>query len=117
MVTRHLWFAAGAVCFVLGWIGMILPMMPGFVFLLAAVFCFARGNPALERWMLEHPQFGPPLNDWFERRAISRKAKRSALIAMAVAAALAAWMVSYPVVLFPLVSMAAVSAWIWTRAE
>ncbi len=114
MVKRHLWFAAGIVFFVLGW---ILPMMPGFVFLLAAVFCFARGNPALERWMLEHPQFGPPLNDWFERRAISRKAKRSALIAMAVAAVLAALMVSWPVVLIPLVSMAAVSAWIWTRAE
>ena len=117
MFKRHLWLAAGVVCFVLGWIGMILPMMPGFVFLLAAVFCFARSNPALERWMLEHPQFGPPLNDWFERRAISRKAKRSALSAMAVAAVLAVLMVRWPVVLFPLVSMAAVSAWIWTRAE
>lgn len=117
MVQRHLWLAAGGVCFVLGWVGMVLPMMPGFVFLLAAVFCFARGNPALERWMLEHPQFGPPLNDWFARRAISRSAKVRAVSAIALAAALAAWMVAWPVVLFPLTSMAAVSVWIWTRAE
>jgi len=117
MIARPLWMVAGAVCFVLGWIGMVVPMMPGFVFLLAAVFCFARGNPALERWMLDHPQFGPPLNDWFERRAISRKAKRSALIAMALAAAIAAFLVSFPLVLVPLFSMAAVATWIWTRAE
>ena len=117
MIARPLWLAAGAVCFVLGWVGMVLPIMPGFVFLLAAVFCFARSNPALERWMLEHPQFGPPLNDWFERRSISRKAKRSALLTMALAAALAVWMINWPVVLFPLGSMALVSLWLWTRPE
>ena len=117
MVRRHLWLAAGGICFVLGWVGMVLPMMPGFVFLLAAVFCFARGNPALERWLLEHDQFGPPLNDWFERRAISRKAKRSAVIAIAIAAVLAAWMLSFPLLLVPLASMSAAAAWIWTRPE
>lgn len=117
MIKRHLWLAAGGVCFAFGWVGMVLPMMPGFVFLLGAVFCFARGNPALERWMLEHPQFGPPLNDWLERRTISRKAKRSAVIVIGVSAGMAGWMVSWPVVLFPLTSMAAVSVWIWTRAE
>lgn len=117
MVKRHLWLAAGGICFLLGWVGMVLPMMPGFVFLLAAVFCFARGNPALERWLLEHEQFGPPLNDWFERRAISRKAKRSAVIAIAIAAVLAAWMLSFPLLVVPLVSMSAAAAWIWTRSE
>ena len=117
MIRRHLWLAAGSVCFALGWLGMVLPMMPGFVFLLAAVFCFARGNPALERWLKEHPEFGPPLADWNERRAISRKAKRSALITIGVGAVVAAFMVSMPLLLLPLASMSAAAAWIWTRAE
>jgi len=117
MIKRHLWQAAGGVCFVLGWLGMILPMMPGFVFLLAAVFCFARGNPAVEQWLREHPQFGPPLADWYERRAISRPAKIKALAVIALGAGIAAYTVAWPLVLVPLASMTCVSAWLWMRAE
>jgi len=115
--VRHLWLGAGGLFFVLGWIGMVMPMMPGFVFLLIALFCFARGNPAVERWMLDHPKYGPPLNDWLERRSISRKAKVSALATIGVGAVIAVWMVAAPLVLVPLASMAAVSAWLWTRPE
>lgn len=116
-VIRHLWNAAGALFFALGWIGLILPMMPGFIFLLAAAFCFARGNPALERRMLEDRRIGPMLRDWRERRAISRKAKKSALIVMAAAGMLTWITVGYPWALFSVGTLSAVGAWIWTRKE
>jgi uncharacterized protein len=117
MIRRHLWLAGGGVCFALGWLGMVLPMMPGFVFLLAAAFCFARGSPAAERWLHEHPQFGPMLADWHQRRAIARPAKIKALVVIALGAGIAAWMVAWPLVLVPLASMTLVSTWLWTRAE
>jgi len=116
-VTRPLWMLAGVLCFALGWVGLIVPMMPGFVFLLAATFCFARGNPAWERRMLEHPRFGPPLRDWRERRAISRPAKRSALVALGLAGLLGWLLVGFPLALFSIAALLAVGAWIWTRAE
>lgn len=116
-VTRPLWLVAGAVCFALGWIGLVMPLMPGVVFLIAAAFCFARGNPEWERRMLDHPRLGPPLRSWRERRAISRPAKRSALLAMALAGAIAWAVVGFPWALVSLAVLAGVAAWIWTRPE
>lgn len=116
-VARPLWMAAGAVLFVLGWIGMIMPMMPGFVFLLGALFCFARGNPAWEARLLDHPTYGPPLRDWRQHRRIARKSKWAALGCMALAAVLAGLLAGFPLALVPIIIMIAVAAWIWTRPE
>ena len=109
--------AAGLVFFVLGWIGLVLPMMPGVLFLLVALFCFGRGNPDWERRLLEHRRFGPPLREWRERRAIGRRAKRSALMAIALAGGLTWWLVGFPLALVSLALLAAVATWIWTRPE
>jgi len=116
-MSRSLWMAAGALFFALGWIGLILPMMPGFVFFLAAAFCFARGNPVWEQRMLDNPRLGPPLRDWRERRAISRKAKRSAVTAMAVAGVIAWVIVGFPWAIVSIGAMIAVALWLWTRPE
>lgn len=116
-MTRPLWMAGGLVFMALGWIGLVLPMMPGVVFLLLALFCFARGDPAWERRLLDHRVMGPPLRDWRERRSVSRAAKRSALAAMAAAGALSWWWVGYPWALVSIGSLVAVAAWIATRPE
>ena len=116
-MARPLWMAAGVVLFILGWIGMVLPMMPGFVFLLGALFCFARGNPAWEARLLDHPTYGPALRDWREHRRIARKSKYAALAFMALAGLLSAVFVGYPVAIVPISVMALVAAWIWTRPE
>ncbi|MFB0613656.1 YbaN family protein [Aurantiacibacter poecillastricola] len=116
-MARPLWMAAGVVCFVLGWIGMILPMMPGFVFLLGALFCFARGNPAWEARLLDHPTYGPPLRDWREHRRIARRSKLMALAFMVLAGVLAGIMVGFPLAIVPIAVMTLVAGWIWTRPE
>ncbi len=116
-MARPLWLAAGGVFFALGWIGLILPMMPGFVFLLLSVLCFARSNPEWERRMMDHPTYGPSLRDWRERRAVSRRAKKSALLFMAVAGALAWWMIGYPYAFVSVAILCTVAAWLWTRPE
>lgn len=61
---RWLYAGLGFVSLGVGIVGLILPVMPGTVFLILALGLFARSSPRMERWMLEHPRIGPPLRDW-----------------------------------------------------
>ncbi len=101
----------------LGTVGVFLPILPTVPFLLLATFCFARSNPVWEQRLLDHPRYGPPLRQWRERRAISRKAKQGALIAMAAGVVLTAVTAGWPWVLIPAAVMGITGTWIWTRAE
>lgn len=87
---RPLYLASGLVAVGLGAIGAFLPLLPTVPLLLLAAFCFARSNSEWERRILFHPQWGPPIAQWRERRAISRRAKIGALGAMG-AGALLTW--------------------------
>jgi uncharacterized membrane protein YbaN (DUF454 family) len=79
----------------LGVIGAFLPIMPTTPFLLLAVGCFARSSPKLESWLMNHKTFGPPLRNWREKGAISRRAKIMAISLMAISYA-GFWFGSHP---------------------
>lgn len=81
--VRLLWLSAGCVCVALGILGLILPVMPGTVFLILAAACFARGSPRLEAWLLNHPRLGPSVVRWRRDGAIPRRAKLFAFAGMA----------------------------------
>lgn len=74
-MTRAIWFIAGWICVLLAIIGAILPLMPSVVFLLLAAFAFSNSSPRFHDWLLNHDKFGPPIKDWHERGAISKKSK------------------------------------------
>ena len=85
--TRHsglriIWNGLGWAAVGLGAIGAVLPLLPTVPFLLLAAFCFARGSERFHTWLMTHPSFGPPIRDWQENGAISRRAKRLACLAM-----------------------------------
>lgn len=80
---RLLLLGGGYLSLLLAAIGAVLPLMPTTVFLLSAAWCFGRASPALRDRLLSHPRFGPGLRNWEEHGAISRRAKRAALLAMA----------------------------------
>ena len=116
-MRRHLYLAGGLICVALGAVGAFLPILPTVPFLLLAAFCFARSNPAWEQRLLDHPRYGPPLRQWRERRAISRRAKQGALAAMAFGVGVTALMAGWPWVLIPAAVMGITGTWIWTRPE
>lgn len=77
-----MWLAAGWVAFSLGIIGLALPVMPTVPFLLLAAYCFEKGSPRLHGWLMNHPRFGPPIEDWQRHRVIRWPAKILAVACM-----------------------------------
>ena len=114
---RILWQGAGLTCVGLGAIGAALPIMPTVPFLLLAAFCFARGRPEWAERLYAHPRWGASLREWRDRRAIPRRAKISALLAMSAGALFTQATLGYPWVLVSLAVLGLCGTWIWTRNE
>ena len=112
------WRIAGTVSLVLGLIGIALPLLPTTPFLLLAAFCFSRGSRKLHNWLMNHPRLGPPIHEWRDHRAISRRAKVLAMIALVLAFG-GAVLFGAPVwaLIAQVVVLTAVAAFILTRPE
>lgn len=80
--TRFAYLALGLVCVGLGVIGAFLPVMPTTVFLLVAVWAFSKSSARLERWLLEHPRFGPRIREWRAHGTIPMGVKLTAWASM-----------------------------------
>lgn len=78
-LLRGLFLCLGVGFVALGLVGAVLPVLPTTPFLILAAACFTRSSERLERRLLDHPTFGPPLRAWRERGAIPRRAKFMAL--------------------------------------
>lgn len=116
-LTRLVYLILGGLSLLLGALGAVLPLLPTVPFVLLAAFCFARGHPPLEAWLLRHRTFGPHISAWRARGAISRKGKIAALAAFAVSALLALVLMPMPWCLLPLLAAAVGGSWVWTRPE
>lgn len=104
------WLAAGWALTGLGVVGLILPVMPGTVFLILAAGCFARGSPRIERWLLEHPRLGPSVVAWRRDAAIPVKAKIAAFAGMAFSIVLVSVTGAPPIAIWSTVALVAVGA-------
>ncbi|WP_262030676.1 YbaN family protein [Microvirga sp. Mcv34] len=113
---RLFFLCLGYASLALGIIGIFLPVLPTTPFVLLAVWCFARSNPALAERLYNHPRFGPLLTTWRDQRAIPRHAKIYALTTLALSYALILWLTEsrvLPVVLAAI--MGSVALYIATR--
>lgn len=65
----------GALCLVLGVVGIFVPLLPTTPFLLLAAALWMRSSPRLYAWLLSHGRLGAYIRDFHERRAIPLHAK------------------------------------------
>ncbi|MBP5855962.1 YbaN family protein [Marivibrio halodurans] len=111
--------AFGGCCLAIGIAGVVLPGLPGTVFLLLALWAFSKSSARLHLWLFNHPRFGAPLRAWHAHRAIPRAAKCMAL-GMMTASFAALCLIGgglTPAAAIAGASMAAVGTWIATRPE
>ncbi|WEX08523.1 YbaN family protein [Chelativorans sp. AA-79] len=76
--------ALGCLMLLLAFAGAALPLMPTTIFLILALWFFARSSPRLEAWLLGHPRFGPTLRAWREQGAVPFRAKMLACHGMCI---------------------------------
>jgi hypothetical protein len=106
-------------CFGLGFLGMVLPLMPTTIFWICATWLWLRSSPKRVRFLVEHPRFGPSIRAFFERGEVCRTGKIAAIGSMAVS-----WSIWYglsspgPILAASVGAiLATVALWIWTRPE
>ena len=74
-VVRYTLFVIGWISFVLGMIGLLLPVVPTTPFLLLSAACFLRSSPRFYVWLTEHRWWGKYIRYYLNGQGIPRKIK------------------------------------------
>lgn len=89
---KSIYFILGMLSFILGAIGVVLPILPTTPFLLAAAFCFARSSKKVNDWFLSSQLYQKHLDSFVQERAMTLKTKISIL-------SFASLMLAFPLIL------------------
>ncbi|MBX7135271.1 MAG: YbaN family protein [Fimbriimonadaceae bacterium] len=109
--SRVLYTVLGWLFVGIGIVGYVLPVLPGTVFMILALWCFRRGSERFERWLLNQPRIGPTLRDWDENRAIKPRTKVIAIAMVWVCIGGSLFAVKKPWVGYLLVGIAVALSW------
>jgi len=80
---KALYLLLGFLFFGLGAVGTVVPGLPTTVFMLLALWAFARSSERFHQWLYHHRLFGPPLQEWHNHHVIPLRAKVLAVTMMA----------------------------------
>ena len=75
ILMRYFWISLGCISFILGTIGIILPLLPTVPFYLLTLYCFSKGSQRLHQWFRQTDLYKKHLADFVQKRAMSIKAK------------------------------------------
>jgi len=82
--VRAFFGALGGAFLAAGAVGIFIPVLPTVPLWLVAAACFARSSTRLYNWLLNHRQFGHGIREWRHHRSIPYRAKRAAIVLMAL---------------------------------
>ncbi|NEV60894.1 YbaN family protein [Thiorhodococcus minor] len=116
---HHLYNILAWICFGLGVIGILLPLMPTTVFWICAAWLWLRSRPHRVQFLVGHPRFGESIRRFLERGEICRTGKKAAVLGMA--GSLSIWLLvfspGWPLSLLVGAILATVATWIARRPE
>jgi uncharacterized membrane protein YbaN (DUF454 family) len=115
--VRYLWTFAGTVFLAIGVAGIILPMLPGTVFLLIASACYVRGSRRLHDWLITHPVLGHHIRVMKGEAKMPVAAKVTAIASMWTAVILSCFAAKVLVAQIVIVALALFGTWfiVWRR--
>ena len=117
-IARLLWWLLAYASLGIGIVGIFVPGLPTVPFVLLSAFAAARGSERLHAWLLAHRQFGPMIRDWQANGAVSRRAKKLAIVMMVLSAIVMLLFMPNRWLAVPgIVVMAIVGTWLWHRPE
>lgn len=115
---RYLWLSLGILSLIIGFIGIVLPLLPTVPLMILAAFFFARSSPKLHQWLVEHKVFGEHIQNWNQTGAIARKAKYLATATIIGAFAFSVFLGLAPWLLILQASiLSGTLLFIWTRPD
>ena len=79
-IKKYILIIIGLIALSLGFIGIIIPILPTTPFMLLAAYCFVRSSKRLYNWLINHKVFGVYIYNYLENRAIKKSAKISAMV-------------------------------------
>lgn len=74
-IKRLIWLTIGLISLVLVGIGVILPMMPYFPFLMLSAFCFAKSSERLHKWIVNTKLYKDNLDSFVKGKGMTVAAK------------------------------------------
>lgn len=72
---KPVYFVVGWLFFLLGAVGVVLPVLPTTPFMLLALWAFSKSSQRFHDWLYNHKFFGPPLQQWNQYGVIPLYAK------------------------------------------
>lgn len=79
-LKKTLLIGLGGLSFLLGMVGIFIPVLPTMPFLLLAAFCFMHGSKTLYHKLIGHRFFGSYIQNYIVHRSVTNRAKGFALI-------------------------------------
>jgi uncharacterized membrane protein YbaN (DUF454 family) len=93
-LLKYVFLIIGTISFVLGFLGIFIPLLPTTPLLLLASFCFVRSSKRINDWLINHRLFGSYINDYLNHRALKKRVKIYALILLWVSLIFSAILIS-----------------------
>jgi uncharacterized protein len=115
-VLRYLWLGLGFLFAGIAFINVFIPGLPSTVFILIAVYFFARSSPRFYNWLLNNKLFGGLIRDWRAGKGIPLKAKIMAISVIALTISISIFAIDNQLVkIIVAVCGVGISIYLWTR--
>ena len=91
VVVRYIFLTIGAISFVLGTAGIVIPLLPTVPFYMLTLFCLARGSERFHKMFLESILYQKTVGAYERDKALTLRTKLSILLSVSTIMAIGAY--------------------------